>query len=99
MAARDRDPRGHRPSPRGSDGPVRQLQAAAARPTGAAPGREVRETLAGAALIVRFAVFVAAILARHHLRRLWPGAARRKSWLRGRGAAPGRSRLQAECGR
>jgi hypothetical protein len=56
-------------------------------PLGAATGREVREALAGVALIVRFAVFVAAILARHHLRRLF-GTAGRERWPGARSAAP-----------
>jgi hypothetical protein len=56
-------------------------QQAAPRSVGAAlraAAREARETMAGVTLIVRFAIFVAAILVEHHLRRLWRGAARRR---------------------
>jgi hypothetical protein len=86
MAPRERDARGRLPSTETQDDPARQQ--AAPRPTVAATAREMRETLAGVALIVRFAGFVAAILARHHLGRLWPGAAGRKSWLGADRAAP-----------
>jgi hypothetical protein len=71
---------------------------AASRSIVAATAHEMRETLAGVALIVRFAGFVAAILARHHLRRLWPGAAGRKNWLGAHRAAPS-GRAAASVGR
>jgi hypothetical protein len=86
-APRERDARGHLPSAGAQDDPARRPQAAP-RSIVAATAREMRETLAGVALIVRFAGFVAAILARHHLRRLRPGAAARKSWLGAPRAAP-----------
>jgi hypothetical protein len=81
-APRQRHPRGRGPW---AAEPRRQ---AAAWPPAATTGREARETLAGVALIVRFAIFVAAILARHHVGRLWPSAARREGWPGGRRAAP-----------
>jgi hypothetical protein len=76
---RDHHARGHRQSPWADDEEVRR-QGVAPSPVGAtlhAAAGEVRETMAGVALIVRFAVFVAAILVEHHLRRLWPAAAKR----------------------
>jgi hypothetical protein len=62
---------GYRQSDRAHDEPVWRRQIAPLR-SGA---REVRETVAAIAFIGRFVIFVAAIMAKHHLGRLWPRAA------------------------
>ena len=41
--------------------------------------RDARETMAAVLLIGRFFLFVATILARHHVLRLWPGAAQQEA--------------------